>query len=203
VSEDQRCIEFPPYGAPYLDAVARDPAALQVSIILSYLGSVLFVIGLLGLVHFVRGRGVLAHVAGAIAVFGYIGLTALFWTGVYDLAIAQHAARSLGVRIWDAPESYFSAYVLLIPALLGTALGTVLLAVAAWRAGLAPLWVWPVVVIGFVILIVEPFGTTASGLILAVSLLAAFGFLGVQLLRMTAADWERGVGRGSASESAP
>ena len=115
MSEDQRCIEFPPYGAPYLDAVASDPAALQVSIILSYLGSGLFVIGLLGLVHVVRGRGVLAHVAGAIAVFGYIGLTALFWTGVYDLAIAQHAPLSLGVRVWDAPESYFSAYVLLIP----------------------------------------------------------------------------------------
>jgi len=57
--------------------------------------------------------------------------------------------------------------------------------------------VWPVVLVAFVVIFVEPFGVLVSGIVGAVLLLAAFGFVGVKLLGMSDEEWERGVGQGA------
>ena len=65
-------------GAAYLDALADSPGATQLSTLLSYFGFALLVPGIVGAVHVVRQRGVvLAHVAGAIALLGAVGIAAL------------------------------------------------------------------------------------------------------------------------------
>jgi hypothetical protein len=189
-------------GAPYLDAVARDAEAMQLSIILSYLGFVLLAFGIIGAVHVIRGRGVvLAHLAGGLAVVGLISITALIWTGLYDISIAENAPRPIGLRVYEAPEDYFAAIVLLALALLGTAIGLILVAVALWRGGLAPIWVWPVVIVAFLFIFIEPLGSKASSLIGDLLLLAAFGFVGLKLLRMSDREWDRGVGEAPARVS--
>ena len=83
--------------------------------------------------HVIRGRGVvLAHLAGGLAVVGLISITALIWTGLYGISIAENAPRPIGLRVYDAPEDYFAAIVLLALALLGTAIGLIS---SRWRCG--------------------------------------------------------------------
>ncbi len=115
-------------GAPYLDAVAAAPGKAELSVLLNYLGFLVFAVGVMGAIHIVRGKGVvLAHIGGGLAVAGLISLTALSITSLYDIAIAENAPREIGVAVFDAPEGYTTAIVLLVIALLGTAIGLVIL----------------------------------------------------------------------------
>jgi hypothetical protein len=182
--------------AAYLAALAESPGMADISVLLNYLGFLIFAVGAIGLIHVVRHKGVvLAHVGGLLALAGLISITALSVTTLYDIGIAQNAPPELGVPIYNSPESYTAAYVVLALALLGTAIGLVLLTVALWRAGFAPVWVWPVVLVAFVVLFVgsELLGERISGIVSGLLLIAAFGFLGVRLLRMPDREWERGA----------
>ena len=96
--------------------------------------------GVIGIVHMIRERGVvLAHIAGVLAAVGLVFFVALVTTSLYDLSLAENAARAEAVKAYDGVEDYTVAYVILIPALLGTMIGLTLLTVAgvarALRAG--------------------------------------------------------------------
>ena len=181
-------------GPLYLDAVAASPGMAEMSVLLNYLGFLVFAVGVIGAIHIVRGKGVvLAHIGGLLAVAGLISLTALSVTSLYDIAIAQNAPREIGVPIYNAPESYTTAIVLLALALFGTAIGLVILSAALWRAGFMPVWLWPLVLVAFVLIFAEPVGFQISSLIASLLLIGVFGFAGVKLIRMSDREWERGV----------
>lgn len=172
-------------GAPYLEAVAAAPGTAELSVLLNYLGFLVFAVGVMGAIHVVRGRGVvLAHIGGGLAVAGLISLTALSITSLYDIAIAENAPREIGVAVFDAPEDYTTAIVLLVIALLGTPIGLVILGAALWRVGFVPVWLWPLVLVAFVLIFVEPLGVQISQAVASLLLLGVFGFVGVKLLRM-------------------
>ncbi len=178
-------------GAAYLAEVAKHTGALQVSTILYLIGFTALVAGVIGIVHMIRERGVvLAHVAGLVAAVGLVFFVGLVATGVYDLSLAENAARAEAVKAYDGVDDYVVSYFVFIPALLGTFLGLLLLSVAAWRARFAPTWVPIVVFLGFVLVIAGD-SSKAVNVIGNLLLLAGFGFMGVKLFGLTDEEWDR------------
>jgi hypothetical protein len=178
-------------GAEYLAKVAAHSGAVQVSTILYLLGFTALLAGVIGIVHMIRERGVvLAHIAGVLAAVGLVFFVALASTSIYDLSVAEHAARAEGAKAYDAIGDYAAAYVLFIPALAGTFIGLILLGFAAWRSRFAPAWVPAVILLGFILVIA---GDTAKvvNAIGNVLLLAGFGFMGVKLFGLTDQEWDR------------
>ena len=178
-------------GAEYLADVAKNAGRLETSTILYIIGFTALIAGVVGIVHVVRERGVvLAHIAGVIAAVGLVFFVALVTTSLYDISLAQNAARAEAVKAYDGVEDLTAAYVILIPALLGTMIGLILLAVAAWRARFAPVWVPVVVFLGFAAIIAGD-GSKALTIIGDLLLLAGLGFIGVKLFGLTDDEWER------------
>ncbi|MEV5556171.1 hypothetical protein AB0L44_21165 [Nonomuraea wenchangensis] len=170
---------------------ADNPAAVGVSATLLHYSWVLFVPGVIGLVHLVRRKGVvLANLAGAVTVIGLINFSSLMISDFFDIVLFQALPVEQAEKIMQdaAQPAMIAAWQL--PGMIGSFLGLVLVAVAyAWggRAG----WWFPVAVLaGIVIWLV---GASQWNLVLGlggpVILLVAFGYAGVRMIRMTDAEW--------------
>ena len=151
---------------------------------------ILFIPGVLGIVHLLRHRGVvLGHVGGVLAVLGMISFVA-------ESAIAQATAvmaRDAGHRALYAQtvssirHSPLVAFLLL--ALLGE-IGLILLAIAARQARRAPRWVVAAVVVAVLAdfaPLPNPFGLIMSWLLMAL----AFGRIGWAIRTTTDAEWQQ------------
>ncbi len=178
--------------AAWLQVLAENPVRGQIGAVLLYLGYLLVAVGVFGMIHLLRSRAVvLGHVAGALAIWGWVTLPGLLITDFYDLSLAEALGPQEGAAIAERGQDYAGAAIMGIPVLLGM-VGLLLLAVALWRAGFAPAWVPLVLLVG-----------NAAGSYDAYSLafvttwwalwLVALGYLGLQVLRMSDEDWERGV----------
>ncbi|MEV0630031.1 hypothetical protein [Nonomuraea wenchangensis] len=170
---------------------ADNPAAVGVSATLLHYCWVLFVPGVIGLVHLVRRKGVvLANLAGAVTVIGLINFSSLMISDFFDIVLFQALPVEQAEKIMQdaAQPAMIAAWQL--PGMIGSFLGLVLVAVAyAWggRAG----WWFPVAVLaGIVIWLV---GASQWNLVLGlggpVILLVVFGYAGVRMIRMTDAEW--------------
>src|SRR3712207_3086735 len=127
--------------AAYLQALAENPTRAQISAVLLYFGFLLTAVGIFGIIHLLRHRAVvLAHVAGVLAVWGWVTLPGLLVSDFYDLSLAQWGNRQDAIAISERAEGYVGGAILGIPVLLGM-FGLILLCVALWRARFAPLWV--------------------------------------------------------------
>jgi len=178
--------------AAYLQALGENSGQAQVSAVLLYFGYLLFVPGIFGIMHLLRRRAiVLGHVAGILAVWGWVTLPGLLVTDFYDLSLAEHADRQAAIAISDRAGEYVGGTILGIPVLLGF-IGLVLLSVALWRARFAPVWIPVVLLAGFVVAFASPPGAlyfaVAFGLVLV-----ALGYVGLKILRLSDGEWERGV----------
>jgi hypothetical protein len=170
---------------------ANNPEAVGVSATLLHYCWVLFVPGVIGLVHLVRRKGVvLANLAGAVTVLGLINFSSLMISDFFDIVLFQALPVEQAEKLMQdaAQPAMIAAWQM--PGMIGTFLGLVLVAVAyAWggRAG----WWFPVAVLaGIVIWLV---GASQWNMVLGlggpVILLATFGYAGVQLIRTTDAEW--------------
>jgi hypothetical protein len=179
--------------AAYLLALAENPTQAQISAVLLYFGFLLTAVGIFGIIHLLRHRAVvLGHIAGVLAVWGWVTLPGLLVSDFYDLSLAQWSNRQDAIAISERAGGYIGSAVIGIPALLGF-IGLVLLGVALWRAKLAPLWMPVVVLAGTVITQFGPPGAGSWALGTGL-LLASLGYVGLRILRMTDDEWERGVG---------
>lgn len=178
-------------GAAYLADVAENAGRVEATTILYLIGFTALLAGVIGIVHVIRERGVvLAHIAGVLAAVGLVFFVGLVTTSLYDLSLAENASRAEAVKAYDGVEDYATAYVVLAPALLGTMIGSILLAVAAWRARFAPVWVPVVIFVGFLGIMAGE-GSKAINIVANLLLLAGFGFMGLKLFGMTDDEWER------------
>ena len=178
-------------GAEYLADVAKHAGAVEATTILFLIGFTALLAGVIGIVHMIRERGVvLAHIAGVMAALGLVFFVGLVTTSLYDISLAENAARAEAVKAYDGVEDYATAYIILIPALLGTMIGLILLGVAAWRARFAPVWVPVVIFIGFIGVMAGD-GNKVMNVIADLLLLAGFGFMGVKLFGLTDDEWDR------------
>ncbi len=183
--------------ADYLESLAASPAQAQLAADLLYLGYLLIAVGIFGMIHLIRRRAVvLGHVAGVLAVWGWVTLPGLLVTDFYDLSLAQSANRQEAVIISDRAQNYAGAAVQGIPVLLGF-VGLVLLLVALWRARFAPVWVPPAVLAGMVAFsFAGRTGEVSSSMVVAGVatglMLVGLGYVGLKMLRMSDEEWEQG-----------
>jgi hypothetical protein len=179
--------------AAYLQAMGESPTRAQISAVLLYFGFLLTAVGIFGIIHLLRHRAVvLGHIAGVLAVWGWVTLPGLLISDFYDLSLAQWGNRQDAIAISERAGGYIGGAVMGIAALLGL-LGLVLLGVALWRARLAPVWVPVVLLAGTIITQFGPPGVVYWALGTGLWL-ASLGYVGLRILRMTDDEWERGVG---------
>jgi hypothetical protein len=145
----------------------------------------------LGLIHLVRSRGiVLAHIGGLLTVLGLIAYPVLFSTTFYDLSIAENIGPDQGVPAFDGVEDYVGTYFVFIPAILGFAIGVILLSIALLRAGIAPPWVVVLVILSDVLIFLSGGGgLNVLSVVGSLAFAAAFGYLGLRILGMTDEQW--------------
>ena len=173
-----------------LALISAHHSAFVASAVLEAAAWILFIPGVLGIVHLLRQRGVvLGHLGGVLAIAGMISFVA-------ESAIAQATAvlaRDAGHRalyaqaIGNMRHSPLAAFLLL--ALLGE-IGLILLAIATRRARRAPAWVVPAVAVAVLAdfaPLPDPFGLIISWLLLAL----AFGRIGWDIRATTDTGWQQ------------
>lgn len=185
----------------YLQSLKDDPDMAQLSTALYVFGFALVAIGIIGLIHVIRRRGVvLANIGGAFALVGLIMLVALVTTTIEDLNTAEHLELETAAQLEDDIEDYWVAFVILIPALLGTLIGFILLAVAIIRSKIAHVAAGVLIILG---ILMVPFSEESKVLEVLgnLLLLGGFGMVGLKLLGMTDAQWEDREPLGSGPEA--
>ncbi|GII85242.1 hypothetical protein Ssi03_32320 [Sphaerisporangium siamense] len=170
---------------------ANNPVAVGVSATLLHYAWVLWVPGVIGLVHLVRRKGVvLAHIAGVVAVLGLINFSSLMISDFFDIVLFRNLPVDQAEKLMQdaAQPAMIAAWQL--PGMIGSFLGLVLVAVAYARAGRAGWWFPAGVLAGIAIWLV---GASSWNLILGlggpVLLLVVFGAVGVSLIRMPDEQW--------------
>lgn len=177
--------------AAYLTALAGNPVRAQTSAVLLYFGYLLMAVGIFGMMHLLRHRALaLGHVAGTLAIWGWVSLPGLLSVDFYDLSLGASADRQAAIAISDRAAGYAGAAVMGISVLLGI-VGLFLLVVALWRAGFVPLWSPVVLFAGTAASFVLPPGAFSFTIGTAAWLLV-LGHVGLKMLGMSDEEWERG-----------
>jgi hypothetical protein len=159
-------------------------------------GSLVMPLGLLGLAHVARfGAPVLTAIATPLVLWGMWGFGNVLAMGYVSGTVAP-AALSVGdaVRLNEALGTHPGVVATaLLPHLVGSLLGLLLLAAAAWRSGSFPR-IPLALLAGFLVwdFALAPIGPVDAHLLLVV----AFTWLGVALLRLPEAVWRGAARRG-------
>jgi hypothetical protein len=170
----------------YLRSLVENPTQAVVAATLLHFGYLLFVPTAFVLSRLARrGAPRLSAIGLTLSVLG-AGLSGLLVTDMYDLSIGLNVGTTEGVPVSEmsgvaaAPLGFISMALLTS---VGALVGLILLAVAVWRARLAPLWPAVAITVGFA----GMFG--AHGMLRACGFFAVLAvgvaFLGVRVLRMT------------------
>lgn len=177
--------------AEYVGEVAGSTSAQSTSGVLYTIGMPLMLAGAIGIASCIRGRGVtLANIALVLAVIGLGTFPALAVTSIVDVVAISAVGEEGLASLIDAAEDSVAFIVVLLFALAGSLLSLVLIGLAVGRSGLAPWWVGGALIVAAALLIA---GGSSQALAIASSvlLLAGFGYLGVRILRLSDAVWER------------
>ncbi len=170
-----------------LRAIAAHQPAFVVSVLFGIAATVLYVPAFLGLAVLSRPRArKLSAVAGAVAVLSMLGFMGVRMLQAFELqAVRQNLPTGLGAQLVDGAGGTPLGTVFLVLFLGGSVIGVPLLAVAVWRARLAPI---PAVVLFLVfpfvaLLVPGHMGPVVSHAVL----LAGLGWIGLALTRERAA----------------
>jgi len=153
--------------------------------------SILFLPAVFGLLHQIRGRGVVyAHVAGILMIYSLVvaaalgGINLMFWEMTRP-GLNRAAMVSLLRGIEHAPVA--------APLLAGHylfVLGILVLGIALWRADVHPRWAAILLILLPVpVVALSPVGQLAPDLISSVISVVGFSALGLRLLVTPDADW--------------
>jgi hypothetical protein len=161
-----------------------------ISTFFGMLMSYLFIPAILGLVHLVEQRNaVIAYLGGSLACIG-----AAFHGSLLSFQLTEAPLVASGlpddqlVMIADRLYGHLAFTVILMP-FIGFYAGLLLLAIAIWRSRTVKLWVPTLIVAGIVI---EFFGPPAyKARVMFILFLIAFGWVGVNVLRMGDAAWHK------------
>jgi hypothetical protein len=151
---------------------------------------IVFIPGVLGMVHLLRQRGVvLGHVGGVLAILGMISFVAESAIAQATAVLAEDAGHRAvyAQAVYSMRHSPLAAFVLL--GLLGE-IGLILLAVAMSRARRAPGWVVAATAVAVLVdfaPIPDPLGLIITWLLLGL----AFGRIGWAIRTTSDAEWEQ------------
>lgn len=176
--------------AEYVADIAESPSAQNASGLLYTLGFALIVVGVIGVAHCIRGRGVtLANISVALAVIGLGMFPALSASAIIDVVAIGAVGEEGLVALIDASEDSKTFIVLLLAILVPSLIALLLIGIAVGRSGLAPWWVTVVLILAALLLV------AGSSQVLAVAAsalqLVGFGFLGFRILGLSDETWER------------
>jgi hypothetical protein len=188
--------EAEPTTASYHDALAANPGQSDFAATLLHFGFLALLPASLGIMHLARrATPKLAHVGGLLAVGGLATLPGLLVTDFYDRALAEALPRAQSASIADAAAEGWAPPVMFITGVFPVFIGTVLLAVAAWRAGLGKGWMPFALAAGWLAPLVSGTGLVpaVAGALLIGAVLVP---IGVKVARMSDQAWaERPAGR--------
>lgn len=177
----------------WIATLAEEPGRGQAGAVLYWLAFLMSAATTLSLIAMVRRRAVrLGLVAAPLALVGAAAQPGLLITDFFQLAMGETLPLDQALAVEDQMEQYVGLAPLYVVGFLGGTLGTVLLAVAAWRAG----WLSPVVpavyVAAFVAVMVTPPDKVIS--VVVWSGMALFHVLvAVRVLRAADDEWQAGV----------
>lgn len=141
-----------------LAIIAENPGTWQLAILLGLLAAILFVPAILGMIHLLRGRGVvLGHIGGGLALIGVLGFAGhqALLSAFGEIAKAGTALgldQGLMVKVTERmEESLIGAIIVLLMWLLGLFFGLILLSVGLYRARFVPIWVAACPALAFVV----------------------------------------------------
>ena len=175
----------------YFQALVDDPDKTQLAVALYVWGFVLTGIGIIGLVHVIRRRGVvLANIGGALGVVGMLLLAVVWVTLLFDLNNGEHLGAETADRLnEDLTEDYWAAFAVFIPAYAGTLFGFLLLGAAIIRSKVAHVAAGALIVVGILVVVLGD-TSKAANVVGNVLLLGGWGLVGLKLLGMKDEEWE-------------
>ena len=129
-------------AATYLAEVADNEGAYVAAGAFGTVGSLFFVVGMLGVMRLMRRRGLtLGQVAAGLLVFGMIGLTPILAFNGFDVVLADADNRDAAVAIYEDVEESAAVTIYWVSFfMIGIVLGSILLAVALFRRRIVPIW---------------------------------------------------------------
>ncbi len=157
-------------------------------VLLSFL---LLIPAVFGLLHLLRHRSVtLGHIGTTLVLLGLFFHGTIMGFALVEVPLVESGFEraemvAFAERMYKGP-----AFLMILIPFIGFYLGMLILAVALWRAKVAPIWVSVLIVVG---LLSEFVGTDAvSPELLYVLLLVSLGWVGLKILRMPDAQWADG-----------
>jgi hypothetical protein len=183
-------------AADLVQTMAEHPERSQAANIVWIISSILFVPALVGLLYLIRDRGVvLVHIGVGLSLIAAVGRAV--WVGfqivLNGLIQSGIDPEQLSAVVESGPPNAGFVIVLLMSAGC-TFLGMIILAISLWRGRVAPLWVAACIIAAIVWVSIPPLNTIMPQVdIGGALLLVGFGWVGLKVLRMSDADWERGT----------
>jgi len=182
-------------NAGWLRVIAESPARAQAGMILFWLAYLLGAPTVLALIQMTRRRATRLGTVGAVlGVLGTASQPGMLVVDAYDLTLATELPLEQALAVSDAVGEVAPAIIpMAMTAFLFSALGMLLLVVAAWRARWLPVWVPVVWVVGG--LFFGFIGGPALTPMLAGSGLLAVAYvaIGLRVLRARDDEWASGL----------
>jgi len=171
--------------------VAANESSFVTAGIVFFLGSLVLMGAGIGVIHLFRSRGLgLGQVAGALLTLGSAATIGWYALGAveYEMVNQSGLDRAQMAQLLDKSYEANSLAPILIVFAVGIVLGTILLAVAAWRRRLVPVWAAVAIAVAGLL----SFGGESKGVSIVsfVILLVGLGKLGVTVLGMTDEEWD-------------
>jgi len=178
-------------AAERLGEIQDDKTLYAASAVLFLVAPWVFIPGMVGLIHLLRGRGVtIGQVAASLLLLGALATTVFYGASGYEYQAATGGFNTPEVaELTEAAEEADYFIPIIIVFLAGVVLGGIALGIVLWRRGVVAAWAGLAVsasaVVGF---IADSKAVSAIGFGL---LLVGLGATALRVLSMTDEEWER------------
>jgi hypothetical protein len=194
--------DFSDDASERLGEIADDKGTTATSAILFLLAPLLFIPGMVGLIHLLRGpRLTLGQIAAGALLLGALATVAFYGAGVTEYVAATEDGfdRSEVARMLDESDESGLVIPIIVIFFLGLVLGGVVLGIVLWRRGVVPVWAGLALSVSAVVGFVgESKAVGAIGFVLlAVGLIPA----ALKILSMSDAEWERWIPLGERADT--
>jgi uncharacterized membrane protein YcfT len=174
-----------------LNKVAAHKSSFILSALLFLLATLILLAASVGIIHLFRGRRVtLGQIAGSLLLVGGTVTVAFFTFSIveYEMVNQSGLDRVQMAKFLDKANNSASTLPLFILFIVGIVLGLILLAVAAWRAKLIPIWAAVLILLGGLL----GFATQSKvgDIVDNALLLVGVGMLGRAVLSMSDEEWD-------------
>jgi hypothetical protein len=174
-----------------LNSVAAHKSAYIWSSVLFLLGALVLLAASVGIIHLFRGRRVtLGQIAGSLLLLGSAATTAFYAFTIveYEMVNQPGLDRAQMAKFLDKANNTASGLPLFILFIVGIILGLILLAIAAWRAKLIPIWAAALIFLGGLLAFAGQ--SQVANIVDGVLLLIPFVILGRAVLSMSDEEWD-------------